>query len=506
MHSSLKIETKKAKPNAAFVFVACFFALLFSWSNSFMYAQTLFEKTYQINNGGLANPNGLITDDYLVWSGLTIPDDDAINYPSYAVWQGALIVTNGNGDTLWTRTYGDSTFKTSYLQPIDNNDGTFFVSGYEADLNNDIYLYYLEQYNFQTGNQINRFVFSDSLQPDFNTMIKFSSGDLILSGVYLENGILKSRINRIDLNGNIKWTLNLPIFSNSVNNVRKVIEKGANIIASVGYLDNNYLDHLVNFTIDTLGQIINTDSFPAFPINNFSCSGIYFPSFNNNEFFISGSFPNPSQLDLVILKATPSNLSFTIIDTLTGTYSDIAGEPNEISNNRAILSGYSNTPSAGMFLDAFSVIIDSSGHFSNQYFFGNPQKNDDFIITGELNNTFVSFGNSIRNTPNGLRNLAYIVRYDSLGNVSTGNEESLKEQAVQVYPNPAKDHFKILAPKEHSNTKFQYTLLNQQGKVLVSDSFINETQVSVSEYSGQQLCFLIVQGENYFQAFKIVIE
>jgi hypothetical protein len=90
--------------------------------------------------------------------------------------------------------------------------------------------------------------------------------------------------------------------------------------------------------------------------------------------------------------------------------------------------------------------------------------------------------------------------------VSTGNVESLREQAVQVYPNPAKDHFKILTSKEQSNTKFHYSLLNQQGKVLVSDSFINETQVSVSDFSGQQLCFLIVQGENYFQAFKIVIE
>jgi len=48
MHSSIKIETKKAKPNAAFVYAACFFALLLSWSNSFMYAQTLFEKTYQL--------------------------------------------------------------------------------------------------------------------------------------------------------------------------------------------------------------------------------------------------------------------------------------------------------------------------------------------------------------------------------------------------------------------------------------------------------------------------
>jgi hypothetical protein len=509
MHSYIKIETKKAKANTALVYAACFFALLLSWSNSFMYAQTLFEKTYQLNDGGLGRFYSLITNDYLVWTGISIADDDAINIPSYAVWQGALIVTNGNGDTLWTRTYGDSTFKTSYLQPIDNNDGTFFVSGYEADLNNDIYLHFLEQYNFQTGNQINRFVFSDSLQPDANTLLKFSSGDLILSGVYLENGILKSRINRIDLNGNIKWTLNLPSYSNSVNNVIKINENNANIVIVLGYLDANYLDHLVNFTIDTSGQIITTDSFPAFPINSFSCSGVFFPTFNNDEFFITGVFPNPSQLDLVILKATPSNLSFSIIDTLTGTYSDIAGGPNEISNNRAILSGYSNTPSAGMFLDAFSVIIDSSGHFSNQYFFGNPQKNDDFIMTGELNNTFVSFGNSIRNTPNGLRNLAYIVRYDSLGNVSTGNVESLKEQAVQVYPNPAKEelYIKLNGYSQKGETESEYTLFDAKGNsVLIGLLPMNATtSLTVSNLVAGMYCLVVRNGDTFISK-KVIIE
>jgi hypothetical protein len=48
MHTIVKIETKKAKPNAAFVYATGLLALLLSWSNSFMYAQTLFEKTYQL--------------------------------------------------------------------------------------------------------------------------------------------------------------------------------------------------------------------------------------------------------------------------------------------------------------------------------------------------------------------------------------------------------------------------------------------------------------------------
>ena len=162
-----------------------------------------------------------------------------------------------------------------------------------------------------------------------------------------------------------------------------------------------------------------------------------------------------------------------------------------------------------MFLDAFSVIIDSSGHFSNQYFFGNPQKNDDFIMTGELNNTFVSFGNSIRNTPNGLRNLAYIVRYDSLGNVSTGNVESLKEQAVQVYPNPAKEelYIKLNGYSQKGETESEYTLFDAKGNsVLIGLLPMNATtSLTVSNLVAGMYCLVVRNGDTFISK-KVIIE
>ena len=481
--------------------------ILILFSFSICYSQSLFEKTYQVNSGGMYNTSSIVTGDYLVWSGVTLPFEDGITMSPSTNSYGAIITLNLSGDTLWTIVKGDTTYNFTYLSACDNKDGTFFISGDEADLNNLGYLYFIEQYNYQSSNLLNRFTFTDSIHFNTSKMIRISSGKLILGG-FLDNpsGPYLAAIKAISSTGNILWHLELPAYSTTVNQVFNLFEDNdKNIIGSMIYLDASYDDHLINFRIDTIGQIISVDTFPQPAIAGFGYAGMYYSS-DYSTLYVQGNFTNPNFFDVVSLTTDSMSSVVNIVDTIGGIYTEYLYNSQKTEFDFGLLSGVTVSPSNGLQEDAFCIFLDSLGKMVHTFNFGDIQYKDIFFSTEKVNNTFISFGNSIRNTPNGLRNLAYIVRYDSLGNVSTGNVESLKEQAVQVFPNPAKDHFKILAPKEHSNTKFHYSLLNQQGKVLVSDSFINETQVSVSEYSGQQLCFLIVQGENYFQAFKIVIE
>ena len=500
----LLITTKKMNKIYFAGFIT--FSILNLFSLTFCYAQTLFEKTYQLNDGGLMGGWGLITNDYLVWSGSSLPNEDGITATPNSIWYGALIVTNGMGDTIWTKVNFDSVYKTTYGPVVNNLDGTFWVVGDKVDQNNQFYEYFIEQYNFSSSQFINRYAFQDSIPFNCQILIKLTSGELLLGGSYDDViGNFKAYLLEINTNGNIDWRLELPAFSNTVNQVIQFEEINNGLVVAELYLDAAYVTQIANFSVNLSGQILATDSLPSLPIPGFGIGGLYFIN-SGSKMIIGGQFSNPSYFDVGILKADINSLFIYPTDTIGGNYTEYLYGATKTDSFKGFFSGQMYSNANGMQYDAYSILVDSSGKILHDYYFGDQNYEDRFYMTGESNNTFVSFGNSIRNTPNGLRNLAYIVRYDSLGNVSTGNEESLKEQAVQVYPNPAKDHFKILAPKEHSNTKFHYTLLNQQGKVLVSDSFINETQVSLSEYFGQQLCLLIVQGENYYQAFKIMIE
>ena len=478
--------------------------ILFSYSICF--SQPLFEKTYQVNNGGLMGGWGLVTNDYLVWSGSSLPDEDGIMVTPNSIWYGALIVTNGSGDTLWTKVNFDSVYKTTYGPVVDNLDGTFWVVGDKVDQNNQFYEYFIEQYDFSSSQYINRYGFQDSIPFNCQKLIKLTSSELLLGGYYNDiSGIARAYSMVINTSGNAVWELELPSFSNTVNQVINLDELSNNMSVSVLYLDGSYNTQLVNLLIDTSGQVIQMDTFPSLPIFEYSIGGVYLINVGY-KMVIGGYFPNPTFYDIGLFMMDMSSINFIASDTILEIKNESIKSAEKLDSLNGILSGETSSPSNGAQYDAYSILIDSGGNSTNTFHFGDAQYADVFYFSKNLGNTIVSFGNSIRNTPNGLRNLAYIVRYDSLGNVSTGNVESLKEQAVQVYPNPAKDHFKILTSKEQSNTKFHYSLLNQQGKVLVSDSFINETQVSISEYSGQQLCLLIVQGENYFRTFKIVIE
>jgi len=482
------------------------FSILNLFNLTFCYAQTLFEKTYQLNDGGLFNGFGLVTTDYLVWSGSSIPDGDAINISANDVWYGAIIVCNGAGDTIWTKSLEDTLLKSNYGNAIDNGDGTFFIVGFQTNLNNEPENYFIEKYSYQSSQSLNHFTFFDSISSDYYILQKLGNGDLLINGVFMDSlNAIVSCVNRIDSSGNLLWSTVMPSLSSSVNDIVKMKESGSEVLVAMSYLDNNYSSHLSMVTLDSVGQVISIDTFSNLPGSNASIYGLVF-SQNNSNLIVSAVIPSPIYFDVYFLNFQTTSTLCQIIDSAGGYFTDVAGMGNYLSNNNSIFSGQTSSLSNGMQYDAYSILVDSSGHVLNTYHFGDQNYEDRFYMTGESNNAFISFGNSIRNTPNGLRNLAYIVRYDSLGNVSTGSTEPIRAQAVQVYPNPAKDHFKILAPKEYSNTKFHYSLLNQQGQVLVSDSFINETQVSISEYSGQQLCFLIVQGENYYQAFKIVIE
>lgn len=484
-----------------------FILILFNFS--FAYSQSLFEKTYQINDGGLMGGWGLVTDDYLIWSGSSLPDEDGITASPNSVWYGALIVTNGSGDTLWTKVNFDSVYKTTYGPVVDNLDGTFWVVGDKVDQSNHFYEYFVEQYNYTNSQPINSFEFQDSIPFTCQKLKKLSSGELILGGFYDDSlGIAKAYLLEINTNGNINWRLELPAFSTSVNQVIQIEETNNSLLVAELYLDIAYYTQIANFSVNLSGQILATDSFPSLPVPGFGISGLYFIN-SGSKMIIGGQFANTSFFDVGILKADINSLVINPTDTIGGSYTEYLNGATKIDSFKGFFSGQMYSNFNGMQYDAYSILVDSGGKVVNDYSFGDQNFEDKFYMTDELNNTYISFGNSIRNTPNGLRNLAYIVRYDSLGNISTGRSELLQEQVVQVFPNPAKEelYIKLNGYSQKGETDSEYTLFDAKGNsVLCGLLPINATtSLNVSNMVSGIYC-LVVKNGNAIISRKVIID
>ena len=87
---------------------------------------------------------------------------------------------------------------------------------------------------------------------------------------------------------------------------------------------------------------------------------------------------------------------------------------------------------------------------------------------------------------------------------SVGIKETTLNISLSVFPNPTSD-FLTLKVEDYNNEALSYTLLDEQGKLILSEQITNqETQVAMSTLARGSYFINIVQTNKQIQTFKII--
>ncbi len=87
---------------------------------------------------------------------------------------------------------------------------------------------------------------------------------------------------------------------------------------------------------------------------------------------------------------------------------------------------------------------------------------------------------------------------------SVGIKETALNISLSIFPNPTSD-FLILKVEDYNNEALSYNLIDEQGKLILSEQITNqETQVSMSVLARGSYFINIVQANKKIQTFKII--
>ena len=476
-------------------------------SNS--YAQVI-EKYYGFQPGGVDILSSCKNSDYVILAGSYLPNGDGITYTQNTKSQGAIFCCNGNGDTIWTRIEGNPDSIKKYQNDVaDFGDGTFFLIGENYSMSNSSLGYYLERYQYNDGTKLLQTNFTDSTHFHPERLKKFADGSLLLCGYAEYSNMDKPFFLLLDTLGNEIWNI---VLNHNYNYyyfaaTSEVIEYADSFKVLVP--KNYYYPNII--TIKKDGTFLSRDSLGICPT---SMTTLAFDTLlMNTGYTILGNSVLPFSVNGDFFEFKYSNFSY--YDTLHyGLLStDVFTSFSKENNGNKIISGQSggNTTGPGDF-DAIALCSDSSGNLLWYVLVGDSTYEDNFIKTFKAGpSSYISVGNTIRNTASGVLKHAYFVKYDTLDVVSNiePNSHFTRNEHLMVFPNPAKEelYIKLNGYSQKMETEFEYTLFDAKGNlVLIGLLPMNATNsLTVSNLVAGMYC-LVVRNGDAFISRKVIIE
>ena len=349
-----------------------------------------------------------------------------------------LIKTDSNGDTVWTKTYGDSL--NDYGNSVQQtNDNGYIIAGYTESFgagNNDVYLIKTDA-NGDTlwtktyGGTYNDNGFSVQQTNDNGYIITGSTGSFIdLPGVLY---LIKT-----DANGDTLWTTSG--YGNAGSSVQQTNDNGYIITGGIG----NYITDVYNVLLvktDANGDTLWTKIYDT----PFTDRGMSIQQTNDNGYIIAGyyKFYDPEKPDVYLIK-TNENGDTLWTKTYGGSNNDEGYSVQQTSDGGYIIAGYTNSIGAGSS-DVYLIKTDENGEISG---INNAQSS--FFELSVYPNPAQYFTNIVYQLPTGV-NKAELVFYDVKGN-------EVKRFAVdRTY-----DHLRISTAELSSGTYF-YSLQTSKG-------------------------------------------
>jgi hypothetical protein len=383
--------------------------------------------------------------------------------------------------------------------------------GDDASISNVGLGFFLKRYNYSNGNMLLNVAFPDSSHYQPERIKKFSDGNLLISGnAKSSNNIYKPFFMLTDTLGNVIWyhlvNHNYPNYY-TLAGTSEIIEYPDSFKAMI--LRNYCYPEII--TIKKDGTFLSRDSLGLCPT---SMTAFAFDTLINHGISVLGSNNLPPSLAWDFFEFKYSNSVY--YDTLKyGLLSSDAFSSHFKDNNGNIfISGSSlgNSPFSSGNYDAITLCGDSFGNVQWYILTGDSTYDDDFIksyIAGS--NSFISVGNTIRNTASGVLNHAYFVRFDSMNVISDINSPLSKSTNFdfKVFPNPTKEelYIKLSGYSQKGETESEYTLFDAKGNSVLSGLVpINSTtSLTVSNLVAGMYC-LVVRNGDAFISRKVIIE
>jgi len=432
-----------------------------------------------------------------------------------------LIKTDENGDTIWTKTYGGIGDDDGYNIQQTNDNG-FVISGNTQSYGAGSYDMYLIKTD-GNGDILWTKTFGGSIEDGGYYGMECNDGGFAIAGYTMSysNVFSSAYLVRTDINGDTLWTKCYEkLYSNVVSEFKETSDGGFIIVSNSQGFYSTDLKKIWLIKTNNLGDTLWTK---LFSIPNCDLIGWSIELTNDNGYIIAGVLEDSiGEVDVYIFK-TDSIGNLLWSKRYNGTKEERAFCIKQTNDNGFIVSGVKGSFSknkSDFFSDATSIYYYKDYYYQNQLekwsngdvYLMKLNSVGDTIWTREFGGNDNDFGGKVTQTSDngyivtGYTNSfssnfdVYVVKTDANGISDIPNNELFDD--FVLYPNPSNGTFYI----EYSNAPntFEYCeLLNTQGQKVYSQQ-INTDIIEINfNHSGVYLIRLI--GNTIIIIKKIII-
>ena len=461
-------------------------------------AQIVFERTY----GGIDADHGssaMQTDDngYII-TGYTESFGDSTSSNVY------LIKTNENGDTLWTKTFGNTKSDGGSEVFITNDSGYIIIGNTSiTGITHDTCSIYIIKTDIN-GNAL----WTKTVNSLYNACVaahQTNDNGFIITGYIRDNYWADSTdvyLVKINENGDTTWTKTY--FKKNTNDYGvSVLQTNDNGFMILGETINSYeeTEDIVLINTDINGDTLWTRTYGGTDTDY----GRSIVETNDNGYIICGSTYSfgSGGYDVYIIKIDSTG-NQQWYKTYGGIYNDAGESIYKTNDDGYIITGYSSNNDFSSGADLYLIKIDEAGDTLWTRTYGGSQSDRGNSVRQTSDNGYIicgytySFGNGNSDV--------YLIKTNANGE-STGINENTNSNGLQIYPNPNKGTFEIKLQSEFSEDQF-IEIVNTVGQ-LVYENHLNKAnltslKVDLSNCS-KGMYFVKVQNANNHMVKKIVI-
>ncbi|MFC2100951.1 T9SS type A sorting domain-containing protein [Bacteroidota bacterium] len=467
-------------------FLQCFCFILLS---QITVSQITFEKLYvwpNVNN--VANSLCITYDNsYMVtgWKGDTMVTDSDL----------FLMKINAFGDTLWTKTYGGSSFdQGDYI--IQTLDSCYAIVGGTSSItygNYDVYFLKTDKYGDTLWTR-----HYGGVNSDFGRCVhQTSDSGFIIVGTTCISGSCDIYMIKTDQYGDTSWTKTIggPAYEQGFS-IRQTFDKGYIIAGLISSATQSYQVYLLK--TDSAGNVLWSKEFGGPYVDNASSV----QQTSDSGYIIAGrtKTANYGQSDAYLIKTDANGDSLW-----TRTY----GDPNEHDEAYQIIQtfdgGYVFTGyTTNNWNDLYVVRTDSVGNTIWSQSFGDINYQVGSDIRQTYDSCFIIAGTYLDMDSMPVFILSYdiyIIKLNSSGiltNISFRESENLF-----IYPNPTQNHINLkLGPRCNS-----IEILNMQGQIVytetIKDNYRHSKSIDLSQVN-RGVYLIKVRSENSIMIGKVL--
>jgi hypothetical protein len=430
-------------------------------------AQITFQKTFGENGSDYGHAVQQTSDGGFIIVGITLGFGTS-NVDVY------LIKTNDRGDTLWTKTFGETEWDFAYSVQ-QTSDGGYIIVGAILSLSVGDYDVLLIKTD-SSGNILWTKIFGGTGDDSGSSVQQTSDGGFIIVGTTSNFGSGDKDVYLIktDNNGGIIWTNTFRrLMWNSGNSVQQTSDGGYIIVGDTKDPFSESYVYLIK--TDSSGDSLWTKTFGGTDDD----SGGSVQQTSDGGYIITGvtkSF-GAGYEDAYLIK-TDANGDSLWTKTFGGTNSESGSSVQQTSDGGYIFTGRTISFGAGGS-DVYLVKTDGSGNTLWTKTFGGAGNDKGNSVQQTSDGGYIIVGDTESFGPGDLD--VYLIKTDANGDIATGiAAQANSVLSVKSYPNPTGNNLNISATLQ-GNEVLQYQMSNTLGTIVASNTATtNDFSIDVS--------------------------